>query len=274
MTSSVRRPSEDGPTAVQAMASLPGQAGGTHSVLDRTFRLLCVFTLDQPELTLGELTALTGIPRTTVYRLAGELVSRRVLDHSNGRYRLGPQLFELGERVPRLRSVRNRIRPFLRELRERTDCTVVLGVLDRDEVLYLLEAAISRSPSTALRDGQRIPVHCTAIGKVLLAYSGRPTIDRIAATGLPRYTRATIVGAGLLRSELGRIRSQGYGTEYEEFRYGYASVAAPVTDAEGNVTAAIALENELARGDPGRFAPLLRAVATRVSIRALTPGES
>src|SRR5262245_66690359 len=98
MTSSVRRPSEDGPTAVQAMAPLPGQAGGTHSVLDRTFRLLCVFTLDQPELTLGELTALTGIPRTTVYRLAGELVSRRVLDHSNGRYRLGPQLFELGER--------------------------------------------------------------------------------------------------------------------------------------------------------------------------------
>src|SRR5262249_3401625 len=98
---------------------------------------------------LGELTALTGIPRTTVYRLAGELVSRRVLDHSNGRYRLGPQLFELGERVPRLRSVRNRIRPFLRELRERTDCTVVLGVLDRDEVLYLLEAALMPSTSSS-----------------------------------------------------------------------------------------------------------------------------
>src|SRR5262249_23932133 len=157
MTSSVRRPSEDGPTAVQAMAPMPGQAGGTPSVLDRTFPLLCVFPLEQPGLTPRELSALTGVPPTTLLPPAGGPVSRRVLDHSNGRYRLGPQLFELGERVPRLRSVRNRIRPFLRELRERTDCTIVLGVLDRDEVLYLLEAAISRSPSTALRDGQRIP---------------------------------------------------------------------------------------------------------------------
>ncbi|MGS2619724.1 IclR family transcriptional regulator [Micromonospora sp. LZ34] len=236
------------------------------SFLDRLFLLLDAFDEQHASLSLGELVVRTGMPKTTVYRLGQALVRRRVLEHVDRRYQLGPKLFELGELVPRVRVIRRQIKPFLRVLREETQGTVGLGMLDGDEVLYLLEATTNPLADNPLRDGQRIPAHCTAIGKAILAFSDPALVDRILATGLPRYTTRTVVDPARLRIELSRVRSQGYAAEAEEYRVNHFGIAAPVLGPLGHVIAAMSVEREDAPQDFTRHVRELRAVARRASL--------
>lgn len=236
------------------------------SVLDRLFLLLDSFDDDHPSLSLGELVEVTGLPKTTVYRMCQSLVARRVLEHADRHYQLGPRLFELGELVPRVRVVRRKLKPYMRMLRDSTQGTTVgLGMLDGDEVLYLLEATTNPHAWSPLRDGQRIPVHCTAIGKAILAFSEPEVVDRVLSPRLPRYTPRTIIDPDRLRAELSKIRIQGYATETEEYRVDHYGIAAPVLDPLGGVVAAMSIEHESAPQEFTRHIRELRGHARHAS---------
>ncbi|UUW90376.1 IclR family transcriptional regulator [Nocardioides sp. WV_118_6] len=239
---------------------------GADTYLDRLFVLLDAFGHDQDSLTLGELVTRTGLPKTTVYRLAQALVRHRVLEHADRAYQLGPRLFELGELVPRVRVIRRQIKPFLRILRDQSQGTVALGMLDGEEVLYLLEASTDVHAENPLRDGQRIPVHCTAMGKAILAFSPPSLVERIVAARLPRYTPQTIVDPRKLRAELSLIRAQGYATEMEEHRLSHYAIAAPVLDPLGRVVAAMTVERENAPREFTRHVRELRLLAHNASV--------
>jgi len=235
------------------------------SVVARVSMVLDAFAADVVELGLNELARSTGLPKTSTHRLAGALVDEGLLERSGTRYRLGARLLELGQRVPRRRLLREAALPFLEDLFIATRETVHFAVVDGTQVTYLQRIAGHRPAAVPSRVAGRMPMHCTATGKALLAFSPPELMAGVVATGLGRRTTSTITSAARLSGELSRIRADGVAFECEEMRLGVASVAAPVFGRGGVVMGAVGVTGSSARIDPGALAPTVRAVARALS---------
>lgn len=234
-------------------------------MLGKAVALLRAFTGDDAVLSLAELVRRTGLPKGTVHRVVSDLVEHRLLDKVAGGYRLSGALFELGMRASVERSLLEMAMPFLQDLYERTHETVHLGVLDGHEVVYIAKIGGHRQTPSPSRTGGRMPVHCTAIGKVLLAHADAAVRREVLRGPLERRTPHTIVAPGLLARQLEGILESGVGFEREESRAGLLCVAAPVLDADGRTAlAAISVT-----GPVGRFRPEAHATAVRAAAQGL-----
>lgn len=232
------------------------------SVLGKVMAILHSFEVDDHDLTLAELVRRTGLHKATVHRLCGELVGARLLDRTEFGYRLSGGLFELGMRASVERGLLEIAMPFLQDLYERTHETVHLGVLDGREVLYVAKIGGHRQASAPSRTGGRMPLHCTGIGKALLAHTTPEIRREVLAAPLVRLTPRTIVAPGLLASSLDAIREKGVAFEYEESAPGIACVAAPVLDVGDNaVIAAISATGPIHRFRPEQHVAAVRAAA-------------
>lgn len=108
-------------------------------------------------------------------------------------------------------------------------------------------------------------MHCTATGKILLAFGTRALVDEVVALPLERRTPRTVATPGLLLQELARARDLGYAAEHEQTRLGYLSVAVPLLGSTGATAGALAVTAPLVRGDVPKFAGLLGMVARRIT---------
>lgn len=239
-----------------------------NSVIGRVFTLLGAFRDGDEEVSLAELSRRTGIPKPTAFRLLGELGRWHAVEHTPGGIRLGLRLFELGQLVPRQRELREAAAPYLTDLLEATQETVHLAVPDGLEVVYVQKMENRRSPTVASRVGGRMPMYCTGVGKVLMAFGPAERLTAVLESKLARLTPRTVVAPGLLRRELDRVREQGVATEHEESSVGTACVAAPVLGPDGTAVAAISITGWATRLDPDRLAPAVRTAAIGLS-RAL-----
>ncbi|MBY4128276.1 IclR family transcriptional regulator [Rhodococcus fascians] len=240
--------------------------GGANSVLGKTRLILEAFRLDDVSLTLTELAQRTQISKASVHRLSQELLEWGMLERSGLEYRLGMRAFELGSRVPRLRVLRDAVRPFMETLHHRTHETVHLAVLDGHEVLYLEKVAGGPTSARPSRIAGRLPLHSTATGKVLLAFGQTKLLNDVLARGpLERVTPATIVLPGMLAEQLRRARADGYASEREEMTAGYCSVAAPIFGPTGLLLAAVSLTASAARSDLAHLATLVKSLSDNVS---------
>jgi DNA-binding IclR family transcriptional regulator len=240
------------------------------SVLAKVQRILEAFGPDDEHLSLTEIARRTGLAKASVHRLAQELLQWGLLERRGSSYWLGMRLFEIGQRVPRQRILRDAARPYMEDLHHATNETVHLAVLDGLEVLYLERVAgHGRVPS---RVAGRMPLHCTATGKVLLAFGPRRLIEEVLASPLRRITPFTVVAPGLLLQELARVREVGYAVESEQARAGYMSVAIPLIGPTGAVTGALSLTAPVHRADVPQFAGMLNMVGRRImkSVAALS----
>jgi IclR family acetate operon transcriptional repressor len=249
----------------EAVRSTQPNGVAPNSVLGRALTLLTAFRPGEDELTLAELHRRTGIPKPTAHRLLGELVDWDVVERTPTGIRLGMRLFELGQLVPRQRSLREAAAPFLTDLFEATHETVHLAVPDGIEVVYVQKLDGRRGPTVASRVGGRMPAYCTGVGKVLLAFAPPERFAAVVAAGLERRTPRTVVAPGLLASELAAVRERGVALEHEESTVGITCVAAPVFDGEGPAVAAISITGWANRLDPDRFAPAVRTAALGIS---------
>lgn len=197
------------------------------SVIGRASALLGCFATLGPTVTLAELVRHTGLPKTTVHRLARELVAERFLDVAPGGYRLGLRLFELGELVPRHRTLREAAIPFMEDLRAATRQRVHLAVLDGVDVVYVEILGTGGMP-LASRTGGRLPAHATGVGKAMLAFAPAAVVRARVDAGLTRHTPRTIITPGALATELHAIRAEGLAFDREESHVGVSCVAAPV----------------------------------------------
>ena len=235
---------------------------GLDSVLGRAVALLRAFGPDEPVLTLAELARRTGLPKATVHRMAGDLVELRLLDRVEGGYRLSGGLFELGMRASAERSLLELAMPFLQDLYERTHETVHLGIAEGQEVVYVAKIGGHRQVATPSRTGGRMPMHCTAIGKVLLAHADPAVRTAVLGGPLERRTPHTIVAPGLLRRQLDAVLEKGVAFEQEESTVGLRCVAAPVLDASGkHAVAAISVTGPVGRFRPEQHVAAVRAAA-------------
>ena len=233
------------------------------SVLGKAVAILRSFGPDERVLSLAELARRTRISKPTVHRMTSDLVELRLLDRAGGGYRLSGGLFELGMRAAVERSLLELAMPFLQDLYERTHETVHLGITEGPEVVYVAKIGGHRQAQSPSRTGGRMPMHCTAIGKVLLAYA-EPEAQRAVLEGpLERRTAHTVIAPGLLRKQMERARETGIAFEHEESRLGLQCVAAPVLDEEGrSALAAISITGPVGRFRPESHVSAVRAAAT------------
>lgn len=235
-----------------------------NTVLDKVVAVLFAFRLEDHGLTFAELGRRTGLPKATLHRVIGDLVDARLLDRAGGRYRLSGRVFQLGMRASVERTLLEVATPFMEDLYERTHETVHLGVLDGDSVVYVAKIGGHRQAEVPSRIGGRMPLHCTGIGKVLLAHSSPELLVRVVEQGLARRTPRTITAPGMLRDQLTQVVETGVAFEHEESTVGIACVAAPVLDSDDRPVAALSVT-----GPVTRFKPASVAAAVTVAARGV-----
>jgi IclR family transcriptional regulator, KDG regulon repressor len=210
------------------------------SSVANSIRLLTSFSGEENELGITTLATRLRLAKSTVHRLAATLTSAGFLEQSEtGKYRLGVALFELGALVRRRMDVANEARPKLRELLEKTGETVQLGIVDHESVLYVYEMESRHAIRMAAAVGGRAPLHCTAVGKVLLAFQPADYVKRVLSNGLKSYTPKTMTRRDDLLSMLGDVATREYAIDDEESEPGLRAIAAPVRNHTGSVIAAL-----------------------------------
>jgi IclR family transcriptional regulator, acetate operon repressor len=244
----------------------PRSTGDTAGVTAaRLAMLLTAFRPGDDALGVSELARRTGVPKSSVHRLAGHLAAEGLLERDGGALRLGLKLFEIGQLATRQRGLVDAARPYLADLREATRNTVHLAVLEGTEVVYLDVVRGPDAPRLPSRIGGRFPAHATAVGKAILAFSPDEALERVISAGLPRIGPRTITAPGLLRRALMKIRTEGLAHEREESGTGVVCVAGPVLDAAGEARAAISISGWSNRVRAERVAPAVKTTALTLS---------
>ena len=244
--------------------SRPGERNEVGAIA-RAVRVLEELADEDEPLGVSELARRTGISKSSVFRIANELDEHRLVERADRGYRLGLKLFELGQRVPRQRNLREAARPVMEDLREATRQTVHLAVLDGESVVYVEVLVGPAGPPLPTRAGVRWPAHATGIGKAILAHSEPSVVERVLAAGLPRVSERTITGAGLLTEELTRIVDRGVAYDLEESKPGLVCVASPVFGSDGRVVAGISVSGWHNRINLDHTAAAVRTAALGLS---------
>src|SRR5204863_9344278 len=227
------------PDMEQARIARPAKA--RLSSVANSIRLMTSFSGEEDELGITTLATRLRLAKSTVHRLAATLTTSGFLEQNSdtGKYRLGVALFELGALVRRRMDVANEARPKLRELLEKTGETVQLGIVDHFSVLYVYEMESRHAIRMAAAVGARAPLHCTAVGKVLLAHQPGDYVKQIIAHGLKPHTENTIIRRETLLETLAEVAAREYAVDDEESEPGLRAIAAPVRNHTGNVIAAL-----------------------------------
>ena len=190
-----------------------------------------------------EVVEATGLAKATAHRILATLVDRQfvTVDH-DGSYLPGPKVLSLAGRALARIDISAIAKPFVDELVTKSHCTVHLGVVNGDEIIYLIRADSDKPYLMPSRVGLAIPMHSTGIGKVVLSDYTDDELERyVARAGLPRRTAHTITTLAALRTEIADVRRRGYALDREENVPGLGCVAAPVRDLTGTVKYGISI---------------------------------
>ncbi|MFD4194809.1 IclR family transcriptional regulator [Amycolatopsis thermoflava] len=193
--------------------------------------------------TLDELADALGVHKSTVLRLLRTLEAQHFVQREGARhYRLGSALFDLANRALEGRDVRRESAPALAALNDRTGHTVHLATYEDGEVVYVDKYEGRHSVRMYSRVGKRAPLHCTAVGKVLVAALPEAQREKVAhGLDYPRLTANTITTAEEYLAELARVAERGYAVDNAEHEDFIHCVAAPVRGPGGAVLAAVSL---------------------------------
>jgi DNA-binding IclR family transcriptional regulator len=236
----------------------------TLQTADRALQVLQQFRTPADALSVTEIAERLAIHRSTASRLVSTLRARGFLERTavGDLVQLGPEVARLGRVTLASRELATMAQPLMDRLAAETGETVTLAVVAGDEALTVAEADGSHFVSSGKWGGLRTPIHCTADGKVLLAFhAATPVRGRLA-----RRTERTVVDAAALARELGEVRARGFAVADGEFEEGLVGVAAPVRQ-DGSCIAALCVSGpqyRLDRTAAHELAPLCIAYATEL----------
>jgi IclR family acetate operon transcriptional repressor len=221
----------------------------------------------EDELGLVELADRTGLQPSTAHRLLSTLIECGYVVQSarTSRYRLSYKVIRLSgsaeQRIERLRGV---VRPHLTAIRDSSDETANLVVLDRFTTVYVDQVASPRSVRMHTEIGTSVAAHATAGGKAMLAFLPDSAVEDLTARPLEALTPRTVTTPDAFRAELERARERGYAVDDEESEEGVVSIAAPVFGHDGIVHAAGALAGPAGRMHGRDVDELGKLVAARM----------
>lgn len=229
--------------------------------VERALQILDCFDDEHPEMGISEIAQVVGLHKATAYRIVTTLVNYGYLEWmpESQKYKLGIELASLGYKVIRRMDLRREALPFMKKMVEEWDETCDLSIFDQGRAFYIEVLRGNHALTIAAAVGQRLPAHCTASGKLFLAYLSSEELDAILSQPLTAYTENTITSAELLRDQLEVIRERGYAVDNEEYELGICAVAAPIFNRRSAVIAAIGGPSPVSRMTPERITEIAEA---------------
>jgi IclR family pca regulon transcriptional regulator len=238
--------------------------------LEKGLAVVEAFGARHPRLTLSEVAALTGLSRASARRCLLTLQRLGYAQFDGKYFRLAPRVLRLGHAYLSSNSVPRVVQPVLESLTERVHESASVAILDGTDVVFVARSTARRSLSNGVGIGTRLPVHCTATGRVLLsAFDDAHVRALLESMERRALTPNTLTDVPALVSEVRRARKSGYAISDQEIEIGLRSIAVPVRDSVGATVAAMSLAaraNRVSRADlVAKLLPVLES-----SRRALT----
>jgi DNA-binding IclR family transcriptional regulator len=251
------------------------QAVKTPSVpaLERGLAVLELIAKSKSGLTFSQLARSLNYPASSIHCLLLTFLRQGYLHRSEttGRYMCGLKLVRIANMALDGITLREKASPLLRDLCQRTGLTAHLAVRERNEAMVIAKVASVAGQHVATWIGKRIDVHCTSLGKCLVAYLPESEVDELIRThGLLRHNENTISSPKKLKQELERTRVRGYAIDDQEEEIGMCCIGAPVFDASGTVIGAVSVSGTTLQIDLENCRPLVDAVIEAAAAIAST----
>lgn len=197
-------------------------------------------------LSLAEISVKIQLPKSTVHRIINALLERQYVRESpiDGKYLLGYQILSLSKACLNSIDLLREARPFLKKINKELNETVILAGLDQNKfrIVYLDKIDSSHSLRTVSHIGERVPVHCTALGKAILSKISIDELkEKLNGYELRKFTENTITDVKKLTQNLNKINKDGFSIDHEEYKQYVSCVAAPVCDYQGKPIGAISV---------------------------------
>jgi len=240
------------------------------TALQRGLRLLQLFSESPRGLTAKQVAGLSRLPVSTVHRFLTNLETSGFLScDGEGNYRLGIACFAIGQATLGQLDIRRLSLPFLRELNQQTRETIHLTVRHGLSAVYVEKLDSPEPLRIHSRLGASVPLYCTAVGKVMLAFMPQEERDRLLPElHVRRLTPNTVGNLQELQTELYRVRKNGYAYDMEEHEMHIRCLAAPIWDHTGSVQSSLSITAPLVRMPVTRLrqlAPLIQNAGLQIS---------
>ena len=212
--------------------------------LDRAFAVLDLLGESETPLGLAQVASSLQLHKSTAHRYLMVLERHHMVERtSGGKFRLGLRLFDFGNRAIEQYDLRERAQPHLRRLVAETEETAHLCILEQTRAIYIDKIEpVGRAVGMITRIGASNPVHCTSVGKAILAFLPEERInDIIRRLRFERFTDRTITSPDALRVEIEKTHKRGYAIDDEELEEGLRCIAVPVLDAQRLPVAAVSV---------------------------------
>ena len=238
--------------------------------LERALKILEMLANSRTGLTLAEVARHLGLARSSTHYLLLTLERTGYLyrNKQTSRYMFGVKLFTLANTGLGGLGVRQQAGPFLNALGQKTKLTVNMAILEQNEVVLIEKVEPPSIFRLATWVGQRLPLHCTGLGKALLAYLPDPELDQIIKAGLLRHNENTIVSPKKLREHLELVRKLGYAVDNEEATIGLRGIGAPILDRDSQAIASISVSGtttQITEENLSSLAGKVKQAATEIS---------
>jgi DNA-binding IclR family transcriptional regulator len=241
----------------------------TVASVDRAVELLLLLESASRDMGITELSKLLGVQKSTVHNLVQTLLARDfVRQTDSGRITLGFRLMRLGAAAAERLDIRRLADPILRELAQEANEYVLLAVLNRNEVTIIDSVAPQRSTFIVPRIDFSHTFHCTALGKIFLAYGPGQLKQEIFKRPFSQYTSYTLVSEETVADEITKICDQGFAVSCNETIEGVTCIGAPIFNAHGKLAAAVSISSATARLTEDRYiemATILKDKAAAIS---------
>ena len=225
--------------------------------LARGLKILDILGQNPDGISITELSEMLDVDKGSASRLVATLASHGYAerDEVTRRYHVGSQIVSLSRSVLNRLPLREAAKPFLRQLMERTGECVHLGVAAQGKVMYIDQVESPVTLRVNAQVGTMNPLYCTALGKILLAFS-----DLDLPAEMPAFTEKTITDPGVLKEHLEQVRRLGYAVDDEEFDTGVRCIAVPVFDFRNKLAGAIGVSGPATRVTLARLPEMTASV--------------
>ncbi|MEH6403144.1 MAG: IclR family transcriptional regulator C-terminal domain-containing protein [Sneathiella sp.] len=218
--------------------------------LTRALSILNLIAENAPGLNLTGISRALSLAPSTTHRLLTTLQEERYVqyDRDNSRWQIGMQAFVTGNGFLSSRDLVTVARPFMRRVMEESGETVNLAISEGDDVIYMAQVESREMMRVYAKPGNRVPLHCSGVGKAIMMTMTEQDIDRLAALkGLPKLTDKTLCDLHALKAELKTSKDQGFALDNEEHAIGLRCVASVIYDEYSEAIAAVSVSGPAAR---------------------------
>jgi len=205
---------------------------------------------NKEEFGVTELSKILGLHKNNVFRLLATLESRGYIEQNKAteNYRLGIEIFDLGQKYLNKLGLLKLARPFMEKIVSEINESVYIGILKDGAVVYLDIVEANQTIKIVSRVGKDVPAYCTAIGKIQLAYASEEELNKMyMGARLKKYTDKTITSLPELKKHLKLVAENDYAIDDEEFEESVRNVGVPIKNYEGVSVAAISATGPVCR---------------------------